>query len=395
MTARRNVHPRCLGGLAAALAILAGATVAAASDHADPSLKPPPTQDAGLTGLFAFAKGGDLVVDLNIHRGLTSPPPYRLEDYEYAVHFDLHSRVSYDSLENRARYGGTVLAPEGISPDVSIRFRLHDDLSLQAGYPRFDGRPLAGSDAFPVYVGVRDDPFIFPRFFKKNVISMVVSIPFAAFPAEQQDWLLWGTCTRADDGKLIDHVGRANRTQLGRLDFLNTLPPSQHVGVLEKKLKGGQRAEKVLMDLMTHLPFLAALPGAFEYVLQIRAYDVFPDVMFFTTRFPPGFPNGRRLEDDVAGLTCAQGDCVLQELAFIEGHWPRVTVNDRPFLDDFPYLGEPWPEAPEKLTKDRGIQIFWLLVLLVLAAYVVWKRRRLARAETPYVRPYRPPREPV
>jgi hypothetical protein len=263
------------------------------------------------------------------------------------------------------------------------------DLQPLSGYPRFDGRELPGSAGFPTFVGIRDDPFVFPRFFKKNVISMAVSIPFDAFPAGQRDWLLWGTSTRTKDGELVDHVGRSNRTQLGRLDFLNTLPPAEHVAALEKKLRGGQKVEKVLMNLMTHLPFLAALPGAFEYVLQIREYDVFPDVMFFTTRFPPGYPNGRRLEDDVAGLTCAQGDCVLQEIAFIEGHWPRVTVNDRPFSDSFPYLGDPWPEAPEPRPRGRRAGLLGLVVLLLLAVFVTWKRRRLAKAETPYVRPYR------
>lgn len=374
-----------LGGLVLAL----GASVAAASDHADPTLKPPSTQDAGLTGLFAFPKDDRLVLILNIHRGLTSPAPFKVEDYEYQIHFDLHSPVRYDSDEDRARYGGTVIEPEGISADTTIRFRMNNDLKLVPGYPTFDGKSLAGSGGFPVYVGVRDDPFIFPRFFKKNVISMAILIPFSAFPEGQQDWLLWGTTVRIKNGKQIDHVGRSNRTQLGRLDFLNTLAPSEHDAAIEKRLRGGQKVEKALMDLMTHLRFLAALPGAFEYVLQIRAYDVFPDVMFFTTRFDPGYPNGRRLEDDVAGLTCAQGDCVLQELAFIEGHWPRITVNDRPFSDNFPYLGEPWPEVPEVASKDRHVQIFLLVLVLLLLVWLVPRaRHKAAVAERPFVRPY-------
>lgn len=374
--------------VATALALLLCASVVPASDHADPAILPPPTQDAGLTGLFAFPVDDRLVVVLNIHRGLLSGPPYEVEDYEYAIHFDLHSRVVFDRLEDRARYGGTVLQPAGISADASIRFRMNNDLSLVPGYPAYEGRVFADADAYPVYVGVRDDPFIFPRFFKKNVISMVVSIPFADF-GDQQDWLLWGTTTTRDDGEQVDHVGRSNRTQLGRLDFLNTLPPNEHVPALEKRLHSGQKVQRALMHWMTHLPFLAAAPGAFEYVLQIREYDVAPDVMFFSTRFPAGYPNGRRLEDDVAGLTCAQGDCVLQELAFIEGHWPRVTVNDRPFSDSFPYLGEPWPEAAEARTRDRHVQILWLLLAILAFLAVLWKRRRLARFETPYVRPYR------
>ena len=66
--------------------------------------------------------------------------------------------------------------------------------------------------------------------------------------------------------------------------------------------------------------------------------------MIYTNTRPAGFPNGRRPEDDVALLTCQQGDCPLQENAFIDTtQWPRATVNDKPLLKEFPYLAEPWP----------------------------------------------------
>lgn len=195
-----------------------------------------------------------------------------------------------------------------------------------------------------------------------------VAIPFSAFPEGQRDWLLWATTTDAGTGELIDHVGRANRTQLGRLDFLNTLPPSEHVTALDRKLRSGQKVAQVLMRVMDRIPGVGALSSAFEYVLQIRGYDVFPDVMFFTTRFSPGFPNGRRLEDDIVGRTCAQGDCALQEVAFIEGHWPRVVVNDAPFLDTFPYLAEPWPESPSDEPSPWD-PFPWILAVSLLVVF--------------------------
>jgi hypothetical protein len=53
------------------------------------------------------------------------------------------------------------------------------------------------------------------------------------------------------------------------------------------------------------------------------------------------------LTDDVALLTCEQGDCPLIENSFIDSkEWPRATVNDKPFLTEFPYLAEPWPSTP-------------------------------------------------
>jgi len=371
-------------------ALVLAAVPAAASDHADPAISPPKHQEAGLTGLFAFPDGDRMIVILNIRRGLSTPAPYSLEDYEYTIHMDLQSRVSYGKAEDVARYGGTVENPAGIASQVQIKFRLTNDAGLQTGYPRFEGSTtLRDAVNFPLFVGVRDDPFIFPRFNGKNVIAMALSIPFSAFPPGQQDWLLWATTTRARGGKQIDHVGRSNRTQLGRLDFLNTLPPAEHAKVIHDKLDSGQKIQSGIMHLMGHLPSLGAIGGLFEYVFQIRYYDIFPDVMLFTTRRPPGYPNGRRLEDDVAGLTCAQGDCVLQEVAFIEGGWPRATVNDVPLAAEFPFLGAPHPEQPEVDSVDRCALVFWLVVLAIAAILILVWRRRAAANEVPFVRPYR------
>ena len=370
--------------LTAALLLLPAAGTA--SDHADPLALT--TLEAGITGLFAFPKGDDLVVILTVRRGLTSPAPYPLDEYEYTIFMDLTSKVLFGNAEDVARYGGTVKEPAGIAHDVAIRFRLDNNAKLQEGFPDYAGKTtLAHYERFPVAVGVYDDPFIFPRFFEKNVIAMALSIPFSSFPGNQQDMLLWATTTK--NGKLIDHVGRSNRTQLGRLDFLNTLHPSEHVAAIEKRHQRGNSVQEGLTHLMGHFLPVGGISGLFTYVLQVRDYDNHPDVMIFTTRRPAGFPNGRRLEDDVAGLTCAQGDCVLQEVAFIEGEWPRATENDRDFSDEFPYLGAPWPERPEERHVDRCALIFWLIVLALVVIWI-WIMRRRARADlVPYVRPYR------
>jgi hypothetical protein len=110
--------------------------------------------------------------------------------------------------------------------------------------------------------------------------------------------------------------------------------------------------------------------------------------MIYTNRFPPGFPNGRFLTDDVAAITCSTGDCILQELSFIEGGWPRATVNDKPFLDDWPFLAEPWPDAAEAPPPSKSIWpyiigivilnliVSWALVEIVRRSIVWWFRRR-------------------
>ncbi len=323
-------------GLALLLAFLPGTL--RASDHADPITLE--NLEAGLTGLFFWPEGDQMILVLGTRRSLTSGGPYDLEPYAFTVNMDLHSQVSYDDPADLARYGGTVVHPEGIHPDVTIRMRLNDDATVKE--KTITGLPHP--ESVQVWTGPRDDPFIFPRFFGSNIIAMVFSIPISEFPPDQRDWLLWGTSAWADSGKEIDHVGRSNRTQNGRLDFLNTLPPDEHVAALQEMSKKRQKLEKTLMR------FSMPLANLFHLQLQLRPYDLAdPDVMIYTDRFPPGFPNGRRLTDDVAYLTCQTGDCVLMELSYGEStQFPRATTNDKAFLDHFPYLAEPWPEKPPK-----------------------------------------------
>jgi hypothetical protein len=164
---------------------------------------------------------------------------------------------------------------------------------------------------------------------------------------------LWGTSTRLKDGVQIDHVGRSNRTQQGRFDFLNTLPPSQHVAAIKAHNQTRMRVEKTLME------YLPPLVNAYQPLFKIRPYDDFPDVMIYTNQYAIGFPNGRKLTDDVGALTCDQGDCALVEGSYIDSpQYPRATVNDKPFLKQFPYLAEKWDEkdiAP-KPTEPIGVR---------------------------------------
>lgn len=352
------------GWTSAVLAVLLGLSglgavprAAEASDHADPMVLKEP--DANITGLFFFPHGDQMIVIFNVRRALRAPKPYHLSPYRYVVHMDLHPEVSFASDEDRLRYGGTLLQPESLESEVTLTFELNDDTTLKS--KSFEG--LKNPESIRVFTGVRDDPFIFPRFFQKNVISMALSIPMTCFPPGQQDWALWGSVYR--DGRQIDHVGRSSRTQLGRFDSLNTLPPTEHVQQIRKLLQ----ETTGLFNFLNRYTQTAKLAGLVQYVLQIRKYDLVADVMLYTNRFPVGYPNGRLLPDDIVGLTCAQGDCVLQEIALIEGAWPRQTVNDKPFLPDFPFLAEPWPDQPAAPPAMKSV---WpLLILAVVANFLI------------------------
>ena len=162
--------------------------------------------------------------------GVNRPAPYQLEPFEYAIYMDVHSEVTFDNAAEKARYGGTVTKPDGIKEDVTIKIRLKNDATLDS--PSTTVCRISIRSALET--GVFDDPFIFPRFFNRNMIAMILSIPFSSFPdKDRKDWILWGTSTRLKDGVQIDHVGRSNRSQQGRFDFLNTLHPSKHVAAIK------------------------------------------------------------------------------------------------------------------------------------------------------------------
>jgi hypothetical protein len=366
-----------LPALILSLALLAPSAIRA-GDHADPmSLADP---EANITDLFFYPKGDQMILIFDVRKSLLAAKPYNLGPYEYVVHMDLTSPVTYDDDQARLRYGGTVVKPEGLHSDVTIKIHLNDDTTLKD--KSFAG--LKDPDRIKVYTGVRDDPFIFPRFFKKNIIAMVMSIPLSSFPDGQRDWILWTSTYK--DGKQIDTHGRANRTQQARFDALNTLPPNEHVAQIMKDLTTWNDRFTFLNGFKEPMP--RGIASAIQLLLQIRKYDMAPDVMIYTTRFPPGFPNGRFLTDDVAAITCARGDCILQELSFIEGGWPRATVNDKPFLADWPFLAEPWPDAAEAPPPSKSIWpyiiaivvlnliVSWGLVEIVRRSIVWWFRRR-------------------
>ena len=349
-------------GLAALFVLIALMlpTAPRASDHADPLNLTDP--NANITGLFIFPKDDQYVLIFNVRKSLTNAKPYNLGAYEYVVNIDLTTPVTFDSAEDRARYGGTVPIPDKLHPDVIIKVRLQDDTSLKS----IEYTGLKNTDRIRTFTGVRDDPFIFPRFFKKNVISMVMSIPKSSFPDGQQDFILWGATY--GNGKLSDRVGRSVRSQLPRYPLLNFYEPKDQVRELTK---AKDFLDGVANFLNTKKEWWSqAIAGLLEFTFQFRKYDLAPDVMIFTTRFPPGYPNGRQLADDVNAITCMTGDCLLQELSFVEGGWPRAVVNDKPFLPDFPYLAEPFPDSPEKVITE-SIWPYVLPVLIVIAV-LIW-----------------------
>jgi hypothetical protein len=332
-----------------------------------------------------------LVVILCVRRALTQRSSLQLEPYTYRIHMDQFTPVAFvdpnekpkdygtgagggyqaspvgqgggmqgeqmSIQEARTRYGGSISHIEGINANITFELRLKNDTTLN-GDPVitglrnindvcvYQGSPdeLKAPNRIVVHTGVHDDPFIFPAFFRTNVVAMVLHIPIDAFVEGKRDWLVWATSHK--DGRQVDHVGRSLRTQNPRFEILNTLPPSQHVDAIRKA--------NANPSLKRDLGLRFMLQGVAAY----RRWDFVPDVMIYTTRYEVGFPNGRTIADDVAVRLAQHGDTALLELSHqhMLGGWPRRTTNDmpfhkttieKPFEAEFPYLADPWPERPQ------------------------------------------------
>jgi hypothetical protein len=327
-----------------------------------------------------------LAVILCVRPGLRKAPPLDLSGYTYQIHMDLHSRVTFDNKSEVARYGGSIPEPTMIDPDVTIEIALNDDTTLKrktitsptGRFANFDKVHVYDSTSVKqradeirqnpndihLYTGYQDDPFIFPRFFGSNVVSMVMIIPLSCFPEAQRNWLCWANTHK--DGKQFDHVGRSLRTQNPRFELLNSLPPKEHVAAIQKEIDH----PSLMRDLFVKLGF----DNLFEY----RPWDKVPDVMIYSDQFNVGYPNGRRLTDDVAALLARNGDTLLFELSYKNATWPRATSNDKPFLPQFPFLAEPWKDSvgapgPALSARNQTIIRIALGVAIAWALLGLWK----------------------
>jgi hypothetical protein len=372
------------------------------SDHADPqSVTNPfyvkPVPEANITDLHAFMvdrlvgennqviEGEHLIISLCVRSALIPEQESKLkfEGCKFRVHFDLSPEVvrsagdrdtaiakmfegtnSRDSLHDmdrsmQALYGGIIPHPENINDNASLEFELKSTADATntaqvaiSGTPVIKGFNAAANvvqtaaelrpGVINIQAGIFDDPFIFPRFFRKNVVGIVTAIPLTAVPLPKgkAPILLWATSHKGQ--KQIDHVGRSLRTQLPRFGYLNDKPPSEHV----KEITRVHASPTLMEDILA--TFISPLEAH-------RYYDSAPDVMIYDLRAPAKFPNGRALRDDVAKILAQAGETLLWELSYAESQqFPRAETNDKEFRDTFPYLAPRWTDDEIKQAAAPG-----------------------------------------
>lgn len=291
---RRDRFTRiCVIYLAASLLF---ALAAEASDHSDaPQAHGVTRQDANLTDLYAFVVGPNLVLALATNPAIppTAASYVFPSDVTFEIHIDVDSPVG---PSDPCDYGGTVLEPDAIRPDLSFRIRFDEGgaVNLQ----RIVRGAVAGDPAIAgFFAGLRDDPFIRTPRKGRNVAAIVLEVPLESLAPQPGPLLIWAT-SRVEEfgGPFQDLAGRALRSMFPEQQIMDSLPPRKH-----------------------------------ERFAGLR-----PDVMIYDLSRPAAFPNGRALADDVVDLVCDS------RVADADGpDFP--TANDLPFLASFPYLAPPHP----------------------------------------------------
>ncbi len=102
--------------------------------------------------------------------------------------------------------------------------------------------------------------------------------------------------------------------------------------------------DDVVAAFLTGLPTVNQNGAACEYLRlnMANAPSVTPDRLGLLAGQADGFPNGRRLQDDVVDITLRVANGVLVDGAAHGAELgDTVAQNDVPFLPSFPYVGLP------------------------------------------------------
>jgi hypothetical protein len=204
------------------------------------------------------------------------------------------------------------------------------------------------------FAGLSDDPFFFDAigfsrvvngtggfrgvdsFGGLNVSSIVLEFPVSLVSDGQTRFEVSGyTYLRSDafvgpPGASTVRVGGTTFEQIDR-----TAQPAVATAFIPFGLRDQFNSARPEDDAQFADEILASLQTFGTSAANVRtlASLAVPDTLKFDLRQPDGYPNGRRLQDDVIDT--------LLSLVFNRPTGDGVDSNDRPFLRRFPYVGEP------------------------------------------------------
>lgn len=310
------------------------------ADHSDAT---DPRTD--ITDLFVFQSPGDSgrsVLVLNVFpaagpsSSFDTDASYELKidtdgDYEADVAFHVQFAVEPTTEPNATVYRSTGPMARGTGPNGEV--------VIQGSPVSVGGEvQMMTRDGFRFFAGLRSDPWFADvdgflnkfeftgqdTFADRNVLGIVLEVPDATLGASAPV-NVWARTMAPIHGKAtqVDQMGRPlinavfNQADSDRSEF-NRTPPAHQVAVFLARFAA------------TYRSFGYGESDAIEL-----ATGLLPDVLRFDPSSSAGYPNGRRLTDDIA-------DIRVSELTL-----GRVTTDlvgpHTDLLQQFPYLGAPHP----------------------------------------------------
>jgi hypothetical protein len=308
---KSSFHLAMLGMLVVVLSLSPQLLPTLASDHTDTPLHVDTGRDdARITDFWSFVQNGRLVMIMGINPFL----PAEVREYvfptdvTYSFFIDNDSSVSFNDPVVKAAFGGTVDYPIRIREDITINVTFDGWNRPQVDVvARSSSTSERIRERMRIFTGLRAEAFIFAPFVNNNIGAIVIEIPLNEIKRDDDDTLLLWTTTHVGDftGLFQELAGRTLYSQFDEKLALNFIHPSQHRAAL----------------------------------------NVNPDLIILNTSGPSGFPNGRRLQDDivdkVANLPPPFNDRRALDLEFTLAGF-NATLNDiAPLPGAFPYLARP------------------------------------------------------
>jgi hypothetical protein len=324
-----SIRPTVLAFAAAALAVGAAVMLVRGADHGDaPGVRV--TSRLDINDVYAFQSPADaahtvLIMTVSPLAGITGPTTFHPQgNYEFKVDTngdaveDLTFQLTFANPDQGAQ--AIRLKSRGQTADVDARGFTGQNISLPGG----------GA----LRAGLFDDPFFFDLlafrnglafcaggvgtdFFRGlNVLAIVLELPSSQLGPNNIG--VWGST--AQGGRTVDRMGRP---AINTVFIPGALKDAFNQGEPVNDLRDfGQIVTNVLTSLGAANP-----TGLAQFLL--------PDILTVNTADPDGFPNGRRLADDVIDI----------ELGLITNGAVKTdcVANDSAFRATFPYLAVPNP----------------------------------------------------
>lgn len=254
-----------------------------------------------------------------------------------AMHPGAVYRISIDNdgdLRNDIAFNFVFSEPAGGRQWVDVYLALQADARVPAAAGSrifgdvevsFDAHPhMWQSGSYSFFAGARADAW----FADSDVIAMAVEMPTAYLGAEP-DVRLWARCSLLGDDGWV-HADRVAHPWVS--GFFSSDDE------LSEYSSGEPNQDRARW--MGHLIELMADTGGYsrdEAISAIEAEGTLPDVLTYKPSAPAGYPNGRRLTDDVADYRSK----------FLTNGQKGFSGLSAPadLLPEFPYLGAPTSRA--------------------------------------------------